>query len=477
MSEGFGRYNLRIVSSYHPRLCGIGIYSENYITGTTRFTSETSAIRVAAIDRKEGKAHNEYHFPVDVIIKQDEESSWRDAARDIAQRSIEMSYGERIPTVVIINHEFGLGGKFWDRDNNYSSFLNSLRDTDAYKRGLLYIITTLHTILPRPSEHIRQVTCDLVQKSDSTIVLSALGKDILKEVYSLDADRFMIEHIDHGVRMNSYDLDECISIKEGWGVDIDTFTFVLPGLISPGKGIFDYSVPAYTAAVKELTRRGSKARTRMIITGGVHPGFQNSEQYPGFLRTSRDALRSSGLLLNKQDPFSDPVSLNQIRRARRKHGIMFSCIPLTESQYSQTFAGGDAPLFAYKGMSQISSGQISESMGHGRAPIATKFWHAFEMLAPDHSQSLEDVLAGKIPYKGQIIGKGDEHARGLLVDCDSGEETIQQLKEAIVYCVTHPKEHWRRSENAKQKGEEMTWDRTYAKNLALIEKLKKRRKK
>jgi hypothetical protein len=260
MNEKTTRYNQRMVSSFHPRLCGIGVYSENFLTGTTNYTSETGALRVAAIDRREGKTHHDYRFPVDVVIKQDDETSWRDAAEDIAKRAIEMSDGRRIPTVLNIQHEFGLGGKVWDRDDNYSIFLKTIRDTAAYTNGLLYIITTLHTILPKPNEHLRKVTRGLVELSDATIVLSSLGKDILKEVYQLDPQENLIEHIDHGVRMNKYDLDECVKIKDGWNIDEKTFTFVLPGLISPGKGIFDYSVPAYTEAVKELLRKAAKQK-------------------------------------------------------------------------------------------------------------------------------------------------------------------------------------------------------------------------
>jgi polysaccharide biosynthesis protein PslF len=471
------RYNHRIVSTYHPRLCGIGIYAENFITGTTNFTSETSGIRVAAIDRKEGRSHHEYHFPVDVIIKQEDESSWIYGAKDIAQRAVEMSDGGCLPTVVSINHEFGLSGKIWDKDDYYSSLMETLRKTEAYQKGLLYIITTLHTILPNPNEHIKSVTRSLVENSDATIVLSALGRDILKEVYQLDPQKNLIEHIDHGVRLNNYDKNEIKDIRDSWGVKQDAFIFDLPGLIAPGKGIFKYSIPAYARAVEELNKINWKTPTRCIIVGDVHPAFRKSPHFPQFVDESTRELKQSGLLLNAKNPFTEPVTLKQIGGKNRRHGIMFSCFPSSETQYSQTFAGGDTPVFPYLNPVQISSGQISESMGHGRAPISSKFWHACEMIAPDQKQSLEDILQNKLPQRGQIIGKGDENARGLLVDCNCGEETIMQLKEAMIYCVTHPEEQRKRSQNARLKGNEMLWDKTFKRNLELIEKIKRRRRK
>lgn len=467
------KYNIRVVSSFPPRLCGIGTYAENKLTGVRRYTSEIGSVNVAAID-----GHHTYDSLVDIVIRQENEDSWVDAAKDIAQRALEKSSRGRVATIVDINHEFGLGGRSWEKDNNYSPFLNALRETPAFKRNLLYIVTTLHTTLSNPSPHLKAITNDLVEKSDATIVLSSLGKRILaSDVYSLDLDKNLVEHIDHGVRMNTYTSKECAEIKKEWGLDNDVFTFVLPGLISSGKGIFEYSVPAYNKVVGELIRQGSRAKTRLIICGRSHPDFEKSSSFNSFTERSKKALLDSGLLLNKDDPFEDVVLLKQIGRKTKEvpHGIMVSYRSLSEEEYSQTFAGGNVPIFAYKGVEQISSGQIVEAMGHGRSPISSKFWHACEVLSPKISSSVEDILSLKMPSEGKVIGVGDPDARGLLVDCDKNSQTISQLSYCMTDCIRNPEALQVRDDNARKKGETITWDKIFGQNLHLFEKIRERK--
>lgn len=467
------KYNIRVVSSFPPRLCGIGTYAENKLTGTQRYTSEIGSINVAAID-----GHHSYDSLVDIVIRQGDKDSWVDAARDIGQRALEKSNRGKIITVVDVNHEFGLGGKNWATENNYGPFLDALRNTSAFKRNLLYIVTTLHTILSNPTSYLADVTRDLVKKSDATIVLSSLGKRILaSNVYSLDLDENLVEHIEHGVRMNSYTSEECTEIKKGWGLDKDVFTFVLPGLISPGKGIFDCSVPAYHQMVTELTKQGFPTKTRLIIRGKSHPDFERNPSFNPFIEQSRESLKNSGLLLNFEDPFDEISFLRNIGRKTRdnQHGIMIAYRPLSEGEYSETFAGGDVPIFAYKGVEQISSGQIVESMGHGRAPISSKFWHACEMLSPDKTSSLEEILSLKIPSDGEVIGMDDENARGLLVDNDKGPQTISQLAKCMAKYLQNPEILQNHRENAKKKGETMTWDKIFGQNLDLFEQIRERK--
>ncbi|MFA5060812.1 MAG: hypothetical protein WC494_00655 [Candidatus Pacearchaeota archaeon] len=467
------KYNVRVVSSFPPRLCGIGTYAENKLKGTQRYTSEIGSINVAAID-----GHHSYDSLVDLVIRQEDKNSWITAAKDIGQRALEKNSRGRIPTVVDINHEFGLGGRNWATENNYGPFLDTLRETPAFKKGLLYIVTTLHTILSNPTPHLKEVTRGLVEKSDATIVLSSLGKRILSsDVYSLDIDENLIEHIEHGVRMDSYTTEECAEIKESWSIDKDVFTFVLPGLISSGKGIFDYTVPAYRKMVDELTQQGSKARTRLIIRGKSHPDFERNPSFEEFVEQSRGALLNSRLLLNPEDPFNEISFLRNIGRKTREnsHGIMFAYRPLSEEEYSGTFAGGDVPVFAYKGVEQISSGQIVEAIGHGRAPISSKFWHACEVLSPGNSGSIEDILNLKMPSEGEIIGMKDPNARGLLVDCDKGSQTIEQLANCMVKYVQDPETLQLHRDNAREKGKTMTWDEIFGQNLKLFKRIRNRK--
>jgi len=93
-------YNIRMVSTYPPRRCGIGTFSRDLATALEHFTSEVGNIRVAAIDHGTGR----YDIPVDLIIDQYNPVSWRDTTTHIITRAKESSN----PTVVLLQHEYGL---------------------------------------------------------------------------------------------------------------------------------------------------------------------------------------------------------------------------------------------------------------------------------------------------------------------------------------------------------------------------------
>ncbi|MDH4238736.1 MAG: hypothetical protein OEW48_04165 [Phycisphaerae bacterium] len=93
-------YNIRIVSTYPPRTCGIGTFSRDLANTLEHFTGEVGNLRIAAIDNDNGP----YNIPVDLTIDQYNPESWRCAIRDIIARSNESPN----PTVVLLQHEYGL---------------------------------------------------------------------------------------------------------------------------------------------------------------------------------------------------------------------------------------------------------------------------------------------------------------------------------------------------------------------------------
>ena len=99
------QYNIRIVSTYPPRRCGIGTFSRDLATALEHFTAEIGNIRIAAINNGSGR----YDIPVDLIIDQYNPVSWRDTITNIIARAKESSN----PTVVLLQHEYGL-----DPDDN-----------------------------------------------------------------------------------------------------------------------------------------------------------------------------------------------------------------------------------------------------------------------------------------------------------------------------------------------------------------------
>src|SRR4030042_6030079 len=98
-------YNIRIVSPYPPRRCGIGTFSRDLATALEHFTAEIENIRIAAIDNGSGR----YDIPVDLTLDQYNPASWRDTTNHIINRAKESSN----PTVALLHHRNGL-----DPDDN-----------------------------------------------------------------------------------------------------------------------------------------------------------------------------------------------------------------------------------------------------------------------------------------------------------------------------------------------------------------------
>ncbi|NOR67576.1 MAG: hypothetical protein GQ528_09500, partial [Woeseiaceae bacterium] len=85
-------YNVRIVSTYPPRRCGVGTFSRDLATALGYFTAEVGNIRIAAIDNRSGP----YRIPVELMIDQHNPASWRAATASIVSRTKETAY----PTIV-----------------------------------------------------------------------------------------------------------------------------------------------------------------------------------------------------------------------------------------------------------------------------------------------------------------------------------------------------------------------------------------
>ena len=111
-------YNIRIVSTYPPRRCGIGMFSRDLASALAHFTGEVSHIRVAAIDDNSGP----YNIPVDIVIDQYSPESWDSATKEITARAKESAN----PTIIILQHEYGL-----DPDRNRAGG----RGTDPLRAG------------------------------------------------------------------------------------------------------------------------------------------------------------------------------------------------------------------------------------------------------------------------------------------------------------------------------------------------------
>jgi len=416
-------YNIRIVSTYPPRRCGIGTFSRDLANALEHFTGEVGNIRVAAID-KDGQPYN---IPVDLVIEQYNPQSWNYGTKDIIARASESAN----PTVVLLQHEYGLDPDERGEDGQGTNFVNMAK---AFKdRGLITLVY-LHTVLDEPDEYQKKTLQDLAKYSDGLIVTTESAIHILESpVYGIE--HLKLKHIDHGIRMQHPSRYDRLSIKEQYGLK-DYFLVTTLGLLSPDKGI-QYSIRAYDRFLAESCTDSQRSRIMYLIAGQCHPDFastKNSEEYRQYQETLTKTLEETKLKWCKVKELGT-VNFDE-------YDVAFLDTFLDEGTLLKLYGATNVMVLPYLNMQQISSGILADTLGSGRVAITTKFRYAMELI---HSN--------KPCKEGVIVGR---HARGILVD--PGEPSIEQIAEALDYCVFNKDQRLRIEKQAHQRGYQMRWN-------------------
>jgi len=245
--------NIRIVGTYPPRRCGIATFSRDLATALGHFAEDVSGVEVTAIDDHNGP----YGRPVDAVIDQYSPASWRRAAEDAIARA----NARANPTVVILQHEYGLDP---DNNGNDGKGENFVDMTRALARAGLATFVYLHTVPELPNSHQRRTLQQLAGLSDGLIVTTESAMDILESpVYGIEHAK--LTHIDHGIRMHHPSEYDRLAIKTKYGLE-DTFLVCTLGMISPGKGI-QYAIRAYGRFLHDSCTPEQRRRIVYLVAG------------------------------------------------------------------------------------------------------------------------------------------------------------------------------------------------------------------
>jgi hypothetical protein len=199
-------YNIRIVSTYPPRRCGIGTFSRDLASALEHFTGEVGHIRIAAIDKKNGP----YSIPVDLVIDQYNSESWALSIKNIVTRAKENTN----PTIVILQHEYGLDPDKNGEDSKGTNFVDMAK---AFSGEGLTTLVYLHTVLDEPNDHQKKTLQELAKFSDGLILTSESAIETLEST-TYKIDRSKLKHIDHGIRMQHPSEYDRLAIKEKYGL-------------------------------------------------------------------------------------------------------------------------------------------------------------------------------------------------------------------------------------------------------------------
>ena len=415
-------YNIRVVSTYPPRRCGIGTFARDLANALEHFTGEVGSIRVSAID----KDNLPYDIPVDMTIDQYNPQSWKDGIKHILTRASESSNA----TIVLLQHEYGLDP---DDKGNDGNGVNFIKMTKAFAEKDIATFIYLHTVLDEPDPHQKMVLQELAKYSDGLIVTTESAINILESnIYGIEHSR--LKHIDHGIRMQHPSQYDRLAVKEQFGLK-DCFLITTLGLLSPDKGIQN-GIRGFGKFLKESITENQRENVLYLIAGQCHPEFMKAD---------------GGKWYNKyQEVLSDALEHVHIRWCKVKemgsfnpkdYDVVFLDTFLDEGTLLKLYAATNVMLLPYLNTQQISSGILADTVGAGRAAIVTKSRYALELI---HSN--------KRYQKGIVIGR---HSRGILID--PGEESIDQIAQSLDYLIFNKDRRLKMERQAHQRGYQMRW--------------------
>ncbi len=415
-------YNIRIVSTYPPRKCGIGTFSRDLSTALAHFTGEVGHIRIAAIDNGNGP----YDIPVDLTIDQYNPQSWADAIVNMSARVRESAN----PTVILLQHEYGLDPDEKGEDGQGSNFIKLAK---VFHEQNLITLVYLHTVLDEPDEHQKKTLQELAGYSDGLIVTTESAINILKtNIYGIVPDK--LKHIDHGIRMQHPSQYDRLAIKREFGLE-NRFLITTLGLLSPDKGV-QYGIQAYGRFLDESCTETQRKKLIYLVAGQSHPDFVKTEggkPYEEFQALLNQALEDSKLRWCKVKELA-ATNFDE-------YDVVFLDTFLGENILMKLYGATNVMLLPYLNMQQISSGILADTLGSGRLAVATKFRYAVELI---HSNK-------RCP-EGLVIGR---HARGILVD--PGQDSVEQMARALDYLVFNQKQRLLMERQAHQRGYQMRW--------------------
>jgi glycosyltransferase involved in cell wall biosynthesis len=237
--------------------------------------------------------------------------------------------------VVSLQHEYGIFGG--EAGGNIIELLWRLQ---------MPIVTTLHTVLAKPTRSQREVMRQIIDKSAKVVVMAEKARALLLSVHEVAPRK--IEIIPHGIPDFPFLETHHAKAKFDFVGKMIILTF---GLLSPNKGI-EVMLDAMPAIIK------SSPNALYVILGATHPNLmrQQGESYRERL-TAR--VRSLGI---------------------EKHVAFFNQF-VDQATLLDFISMCDVYTTPYLNEAQMTSGTLAYSFGLGKAVVSTPYWHAKELLS------------------------------------------------------------------------------------------------
>jgi len=318
------------VASFPPRECGIGTFTYDLVNAYDGIDPSQLSTVVAMNDYGQMYDYDlhDYQGRVRYQIDADELDTYYAAADQLNASKVQ---------VVNIQHEYGLHG---GEDGEYVlHFMRRLKKP---------IVLTLHTVLPAPEGHFKDVTQAMLDESSMVVVLARSAVPLILDNYNMPAERLHV--VPHGIP--NFIRKESIRrrTKKLLGMDnrplLSTF-----GLIGPSKAI-EYVIQAMPEIVAK------KPDVLYLVIGQTHPHILKNEG-ESYRNSLQELARELGVQKN----------------------VRFNNRFLSNSELIRYLAATDVYIMAYLNKDQIVSGTLAYAVGCGKAVVATPFTYAREMLS------------------------------------------------------------------------------------------------
>ncbi len=362
-----------VIGNHLPRQCGIATFTTHLSSALAEASPGIDCFVVAMNDP--GRQHA-YPGRVRFEIAEADAASYRRAADYLNVNGVDL---------VSVQHEFGIFG-----GRSGGLLLPLLRELR------MPIVTTLHTILARPSLPQRRVIDEIAEISQRLVVMSSLGASTLADVYSIAPDR--IDVIPHGIP----EVPARLESKRRLGVE-GRMVLLTFGLLSPDKGI-EYVIDALPAIV------ASCPSAVYIVLGATHPHVKDAQG---------EAYR---LMLEAR-----------ARQLGVDEHVMFHDRFVEQDELNEFLGAADVYVTPYLNPEQSTSGTLAYAVGSGRAVISTPYVYAREMLSDDRGVLVPYRDADAISIAVRDLLADDERRDALRSRAASHGRSMQWPAVARLY--------------------------------------------
>jgi glycosyltransferase involved in cell wall biosynthesis len=311
------------IGSHLPRRCGIATFTHDLHRAVLTDRPELETCVVAMTNS--GYA---YEYPPEVRFQIQEER-----IDDYVQAAAFLNTSGF--NIVSLQHEYGIFGG--PAGGNIMELLSRLK---------MPIVTTLHSILAKPTPIQREVMQRIIDISSMVVVMSEKGQQLLRSVHDVPTRKIQV--IPHGIPDLPLRGTHHAKAKLGFTGKTVILTF---GLLSPNKGI-----ETMLDAMPEIIKSCPDAV--YVILGATHP---NLVQHEG--EAYRDGLTARVGEIGIQDHV---VFVNQFVEQAMLLDFISMC---------------DVYTTPYLTEAQMTSGTLAYSFGLGKPVVSTPYWHAQELLS------------------------------------------------------------------------------------------------